>query len=313
LDVSNIPELLTLFCTGNRLTTLNVSANTSLLALTCDNNLLTTLDVSKNTVLQGLICDNNQLTTLDLSKNTELEGLSCSKNLLTTLDVSKNIKLTNISATNNQLTSLDLSKNPQMSNLTIHANKFTFATLPLGLTITGYSYAPQSAFPIVKSFYIGTEIDLSSQLTVNGNTTQYIWRTKSGTTLVPGTDYTVSAGKTKFLKDQADSVYCEMSNATFPYFNNANTFKTVNTKISLNTGLVNPDMPEIQLYVLNRTMFIISPFCGQAAVFDVTGKRVAAREIAVGSNTIVLEQGGVFLVRITGGKTVFNKKVFVGN
>lgn len=313
LDISNNPELLTLSCTGNRLTTLNVSANTSLLGLSCDNNLLTTIDVSKNTELQGLICDNNQLNTLDVSKNTALIGLSCSKNQLTTLDVTKNLALTNISAASNMLSSLDLSKNTALSNLTIHANKFTLATLPLGKSLQGYSYAPQSAVQIVKSILTGTDIDLSSQLNIDGKTTQYTWKTVGGTTLVPGTDYMLSNGKTKFLKEQADSVYCEMANATFPYFTNANVFKTTNTKVSLNTGLVNPDMPEVQLYVLNKILFIKSPFSGQATIFDVTGKRVAAREISVGSNSIALQQEGVFLVRISGGRSAFVRKVVVGN
>ena len=49
--------------------------------LYCSGNQLTTLDVSKNTKLEKLDCWGNQLTTLDLSKNTKLEFLWCDTNL----------------------------------------------------------------------------------------------------------------------------------------------------------------------------------------------------------------------------------------
>ncbi|MFD0778525.1 hypothetical protein ACFQZF_08615 [Flavobacterium myungsuense] len=58
-------------CSGNTLTTLDVSKNISLTALRCENNQLTKLDVSKNTALNGLVCSNNQLSYLNL-KNTNL-------------------------------------------------------------------------------------------------------------------------------------------------------------------------------------------------------------------------------------------------
>ena len=60
--------------------------------LYCYNNTLTSLDVSKNEKLADLWCSQNNLTSLDVSKNPELKELWCSDNNLTSLDVSKNIQ-----------------------------------------------------------------------------------------------------------------------------------------------------------------------------------------------------------------------------
>ena len=104
------PNLKTLKCYGNNLTSLDVSKNTVLDTLYCYNNQLTELDVSQNTALQWLSCYNNQLTELDVSKNTLLEYLWCSQNNLTSLDVTQNTALKELSCYDNQLTSLDLSR-----------------------------------------------------------------------------------------------------------------------------------------------------------------------------------------------------------
>jgi hypothetical protein len=71
-------------------------------------------------------------------------------------------------------------------------------------------------------------IDLSSQLSVIGTTTNYIWKTKGGTTLIAGTDYNVVNGLTVFLKAQIDSVFCQMSNGKYPDL----TLSSINIKIT---------------------------------------------------------------------------------
>jgi Leucine-rich repeat (LRR) protein len=76
-----------LYCNGNQLTNLNVSANTALTYLYCNGNQLTNLNVSANTALTYLDCEFNQLTNLDVSTNTALTQLNCEFNQLTSLDV----------------------------------------------------------------------------------------------------------------------------------------------------------------------------------------------------------------------------------
>ena len=68
-------------CSGNQLTALDVSKNTTALtSLGCAYNQLTALDVSQNIALTELYCHNNQLKALDVSKNTALTRLDCSGN-----------------------------------------------------------------------------------------------------------------------------------------------------------------------------------------------------------------------------------------
>lgn len=86
-------KLETLYCYGNKLSSLNVSRNTRLDELHCDNNQLSSLDLSGATALEKLHCENNQLSSLDVSANTELFTLYCQNNQLSSLDVSVNTKL----------------------------------------------------------------------------------------------------------------------------------------------------------------------------------------------------------------------------
>lgn len=103
--IEHFTALISLDCSGNQLTTLNVSKNTELRTLECSYNQLTTLEVSKNTKLKTFGCEYNQLTTLDVSNNTALTILNCTDNQLTTLDLSKNTKLVNLYCYRNQIRS----------------------------------------------------------------------------------------------------------------------------------------------------------------------------------------------------------------
>lgn len=172
---------------------------------------------------------NNGLTSLNVTKNSALTILRCPLNQLTVLDLTNNTKLTDLDCRANQLTALDVSKNTALTKLLCNYNKFTFATLPIKANGFDYIYSPQNAVNLAKKQYGLTEtVDLSSELTINGNTTNYIWKTKAGTTLTAGTDYNVTNGITTFLKVQTDSVYCEMTNATFRDL----TLTTSNIKVS---------------------------------------------------------------------------------
>ena len=101
----NIEQLIV---SGNELTALDVSRDTTLTHLSCFSNQLTALDVSRNTALTSLNCHNNQLTTLDVSKNTALEDLLIDHNQLTTLDVSNNTALKNLHCPDNRITSVNM-------------------------------------------------------------------------------------------------------------------------------------------------------------------------------------------------------------
>ena len=123
--IEHLIELSILYCSGNRLTSLDVSKNTALTVLSCSYNQLTALDVSKNTALTSLSCSGNQLTSLDVSKNTALWDLYCSGNQLSSLDVSKNTTLWDLNCSGNQLSSLDVSKNTALGALYCSGNQLS--------------------------------------------------------------------------------------------------------------------------------------------------------------------------------------------
>jgi len=142
------------------------------------------------------------------------------------LNASYSPYLDTIIINNNKLTSLTIRTSTPPSKLYCHNNNLTFTSLP-GTSIELYEYVPQKSIIIPK---ISENVDLSSQYLINGNTTVYTWKTKSGTILQQNVDYTISNGITSFKKTISDSVYCEMTNASFPKFIGENVLKTTCTK-----------------------------------------------------------------------------------
>jgi gliding motility-associated-like protein len=136
IDISQNTSLGNFFCSANNLTSLDVSKNTALTVLAFDYNRLTSLDVSKNISLTNLICVNNQLTSLDISKNSSLIELYTSNNQLTNLDVSKNKALSILSCRNNKIASLDLSENSSLKIAGISGNLLTNIDISKNLVLS---------------------------------------------------------------------------------------------------------------------------------------------------------------------------------
>lgn len=80
----------------------------SLKQLKCSGNNLSTLDVSGCTKLQELKCLNNKLTNLSIGGCSNLTVLNCSKNNLFILDISTNLALTTLFCDNNRLMTLNI-------------------------------------------------------------------------------------------------------------------------------------------------------------------------------------------------------------
>ena len=265
IDLTGLDELKQFSFSQGSLKAINVSNNANLTSLTINNNtvsnfesVLEDIDVSKNTKLEYLnlmaasLDKPGKLTKLDLSNNpaisqfyaqnhqiTEVilpEGavisdMQLSGNQLESIDMSKITSVKNIYISDNKLTDIDLSKVVK-GTLQIQNNLFTLATLPTKPAVTStskYTYAPQPAYQVPE---IVTELDLSSQLTATGvleepATTTYSFVTASGTELVEGTDYQVTApGKFKFIKAQAEKVHGVMASAAFPKFTGKNAYVT---------------------------------------------------------------------------------------
>lgn len=129
LDVSSNVLLNDLLCGENQLTSIDVGSNVLLNTLSCGSNQLTSIDVSKNSELCHLECSNNQLTSLNLSKN-DLYTLDCSGNPLTQLNVSGNTNLWLLSCNETYLAGLDLSTNTSLEELDCE-NQTTIRTIQL--------------------------------------------------------------------------------------------------------------------------------------------------------------------------------------
>ena len=101
--IEHFTALTTLLCSGNQLTTLDLSNNKALMQATCCFNQLTTLNISNCTKLTWLDCSNNHLTNLDVSGHKTLATLICSANQLTTIDVSECLMLISLRCNLNQI------------------------------------------------------------------------------------------------------------------------------------------------------------------------------------------------------------------
>ena len=105
LNLSGCTALKLLTCDNNKLKTIDVSsAGKSLTDLTVNANKLTSLDVTANTELKTLYCYDNQLTTLNVSQNKQLMDLSCYENKLSALNLMYNGNLTKLNCYANQIT-----------------------------------------------------------------------------------------------------------------------------------------------------------------------------------------------------------------
>lgn len=120
LDVSSLKKLKQLDCSDNRsLTALNVSGLTNLETLECSSTGLTLLDVSGLENLQKLSCDQSKsLKTLKFGENDKLTELRCSECNLSSLDVSSFTALETLDCSYNQnLTSLTLGNLATLTSL----------------------------------------------------------------------------------------------------------------------------------------------------------------------------------------------------
>jgi len=120
LDLSGYVNLRLLSCGENQLTKLDVSSCSNLELLNCKNNKLERLDLSNCSQLTKLLCRNNQLTRLTLpTKLPNLEILACQDNLLTNLDFAalNEAKLTALNLRDNNFPAQDLIFFSKFTNL----------------------------------------------------------------------------------------------------------------------------------------------------------------------------------------------------
>ncbi|RPI80924.1 MAG: hypothetical protein EHM34_09365, partial [Nitrosopumilales archaeon] len=262
LDVTKNIKLERLLCELNKLSNLDLSKNVDLDYIACGYNQLMILDLSNNLKLRRLECQYNQIGSLNISLNKDLEYINCSNNRLQgEMDVSDCLKLEALWCDDNNLTDLHAIDRPLLMFFGCSGNRLTFSTIPVITSKSSYDfigYSPQQKMPIVRSVNLGVPIDLNSQYSVNSKITVYKWKTKGGSLLVKDVDYTLNSGRTIFLKPQTDSVYCEMTNATFPEFSGSTALKTTCIKVYFQPFLNVPVDTLLSTYLPSIAFFNIS-------------------------------------------------------
>ncbi|HEX9979115.1 MAG TPA: T9SS type A sorting domain-containing protein [Flavobacterium sp.] len=123
--IENFPNVRTLDCSFNALTSLDVSGLPNLQDLTCSMNQLTSLDVSGKTTLQYLICNNNMLTTLNVSGCTSMVHLEFPYNQVSSVELTGMNNLATIIANDNNLTSIDVSNFSALDYIDCSYNNLT--------------------------------------------------------------------------------------------------------------------------------------------------------------------------------------------
>lgn len=247
LDLSNNPKLTNLYAQYNVLASLKLPAGAAISFANLQNNQLESIDLTTVESLKDIYLNNNKLTAVDLSKLKAGANLYLDGNQLTEVVVPVSVK--NLQLNNNKLTSVSLVN--ATASCKLENNCLTLATLPqqpAGMNTSSktkkFTYAPQADYEVPAMVQ---ELDLSSQLTVEKGelnpadsyatplsaTTTYSFATASGTALVEGTDYEVTApGKFKFLKSQTEKVHGVMLNAAFPKFTAAAPYKTTDFTVA---------------------------------------------------------------------------------
>ena len=143
IKINYCPDLYSLYCYDNALTSLLAIGCTSLQTIDCHNNQLAFLGSLPDNV-EVLNCSNNKFTTvtftgfsklrtLDMSSNTQLTTLNCYGNALTSLSYSGCSALKTIDCANNKFTSLPAVPS-SVTSFNCAANQLTsMPTLPSGL------------------------------------------------------------------------------------------------------------------------------------------------------------------------------------
>jgi Leucine-rich repeat (LRR) protein len=121
--IGQFTGLTSLICSGNNLTSVDISSNTGLVTFICDSNQLTKLDISRNTALVSFNCSQNALTSLIVSSNKELKTIICNDNKLLSLSVTSNTKLETLLCQNNYIMRImDLSNNLSLKTMNCKNN-----------------------------------------------------------------------------------------------------------------------------------------------------------------------------------------------
>ena len=125
IDVSSNQALAEINARNNQISSIDVSNNPLLTHITLHNNEISSIDVSNNSLLVALGIAYNNLTSINVDNNPELEVLHFLGNDVVNLNISSNSALELLNAMGNNLFSIDLSNNTALTDLYIGGNDLT--------------------------------------------------------------------------------------------------------------------------------------------------------------------------------------------
>ncbi|MBR4813449.1 MAG: PASTA domain-containing protein [Lachnospiraceae bacterium] len=123
--VEYFTELVSLSCSWNALTELDVSRNVKLVNLDCSVNQLGSLDLSHNPKLVTVDCRHNKIKSLDMSNNPELEVLHATESGCSSVNVTKCKKLQILSIEDCPIDDINLKNNPELTELYVDFTNIT--------------------------------------------------------------------------------------------------------------------------------------------------------------------------------------------
>ncbi|HEX8561722.1 MAG TPA: T9SS type A sorting domain-containing protein [Flavobacterium sp.] len=123
--ISNFTNLLSLECSMNQLTSLDVSSLSNLYDLSCGQNFFTLLDLTGLSQLQYLTSNDGNLTDVILPQPSQLTHLELSYNNISSINTGALDNLTEFIMAENQLTSLDFSGMQVLDYVDVEGNMLT--------------------------------------------------------------------------------------------------------------------------------------------------------------------------------------------
>lgn len=158
LDVSGMPTLHRLACSGNAINELDLTRNTELEHLVCGKGPLSSLLLPADNKLLQLYCTSSLLRSIDLSSCPALEDLDVNGNRLTALDLSGCPNLTQLRAYDNDLTTIDLTKSPLLSDALLGYNKLTSIDVSQNTDLESLSVSDNclTALDLTNNSYLNT-------------------------------------------------------------------------------------------------------------------------------------------------------------
>ena len=294
VKITSVGDISSLYCSGLRIKTMDLSQCPAMKEIYCSNNLFTSIDLSACLSLTRFSCPYNLLTTLDVSKNTLLRNLDVSNGTLHSIDLSNNLKLDSVYLYNN---AIPLNELYTISKITksLAVNNLGTQTLET-VVVTGNTAIDLTSLATIGS--TPTVFTVVKDTTAAGNKVAAFERQNIPTAV--NSDYTLENGKLTLITNGTYRVTMTnesvVSNGTTKASVKASYTKTSTTAIndlsSKNLKIYpNPTKNIINIETENSTMPIVK-------IISIQGNIILQTQ----SNNIDLSpyEKGIYLLQVNG-------------